>query len=232
MSVASLLARMYAGEFDREKRPPATAATAPETADVSVKPAPVLACTSATSATAQNDNPQSEPGASHYGPLLNAHSHFRLPNGTELWLSPSESMEQVQSRHPGAVPIPEITEPGTEAEQRAIEYCERVAKDREAGRIPVSYTATTHCRSCGTVWIFQGAPARVDSCPWCSNRTKGLPIPRPSVSCATCQHFTADPIGDGGIGSCAKSGPPKGQMPAYPHVKRQCSDFEPKETTQ
>ena len=120
----------------------------------------------------------------------------------------------------------------TEAERQAIEYCERVAKDREAGRVPASYISTTHCRGCGTVPIFAGAPARVDSCPWCHNRTKGLPIPRPSVSCATCQHFTADPIGHGGIGTCARGGPPKGQMPAYPYAKRKCGDFEPKETAQ
>ena len=124
------------------------------------------------------------------------------------------------------------TQPDTEAEKRAIEYCERVAKDREAGRVPASYISTTHCRGCGTVPIFAGAPARVDSCPWCSNRSRGLPIPRPLVSCVTCQHFTADPIGDGGIGSCARGGPPKGQMPAYPYAKRKCGDFEPKETAQ
>ena len=173
--------------------------------------------------------------AAHTMPPSESHSHFRLPDGCTLWVSPSESMEQVQARHPGAIPLPDsvtVTEPDTEAEQRAIEYCERVAKDREAGRVPVSYISTTHCRSCGTVPIFAGLPVLVDACPWCHNRTRGLPIPRPLVQCRECSHFTHDPIEDGGIGSCAKDGPPQGQMPAYPYVKRQCSDFEPKEPLQ
>lgn len=164
-----------------------------------------------------------------------AASHWYLPDGREVWLSPPESMEQVQARHPGAIPLPDsvtVTEPGTEAERQAIEYAERVAAIREQGRVPGSYTAITHCRHCGTVPIFAGSPARVDACPWCANRTGGLPIPRPSVSCATCAHFTHDPVGDGGIGSCAAGGPPKGQMPAYPYAKRKCGDFEPKETAQ
>jgi hypothetical protein len=95
--------------------------------------------------------------------------------------------------------------------------------------VPGSYTTTTHCRGCGTVPIFAGAPAQVDACPWCHNRTRGLPIPRPSVSCADCAHFAADPVGHGGIGSCARGGPPQGQMAAFPHAKRKCPDFEPTE---
>ncbi len=142
-------------------------------------------------------------------------------------LQAREHVKQVQSHHPGA--IPEITEPDTEAERQAIAYCEQIARLREKGMRPPSYTAITHCRHCGTVPIFAGAPARVAACPWCFTRTKGLPIPRPSVSCATCQHFTPDPIGHGGIGSCAAGGPPQGQMPAYPYAKRQCADFAPLE---
>lgn len=48
MSLASLMTH--------EKGRPATAATARNGTHVSAKPAPVLACTSATAATAQNDN--------------------------------------------------------------------------------------------------------------------------------------------------------------------------------
>ncbi len=124
-----------------------------------------------------------------------------------------------------------VMEP-TDAEREAIEYAERVAAIRSRGDVPVSYTSTTFCEGCGPVHIFQGAPPHVTACPWCSNRVRGLRIPRPSVSCCDCQHFTPDPIGDGGIGSCAKNGPPQGQMPAYPHGKRQCSDFESKEPLQ
>lgn len=67
----------------------------------------------------------------------------------------------------------------TEAERAAIEYCEMVAKEREAGIRPASYTSTTTCRACGRVYIFSGAPSRVDCCPWCFNRVHGLPVPRP-----------------------------------------------------
>ena len=66
----------------------------------------------------------------------------------------------------------------TEAERAAIRYCEKVARERGAGIRPASYTSTTTCRGCGLVYIFQGAPSKVDACPWCLNRARGLPIPR------------------------------------------------------
>jgi hypothetical protein len=49
---------------------------------------------------------------------------------------------------------------------------------RERGIVPDHYTATTECRLCGPVLIFEGLPDNVKSCPWCFNRIKGLPIPR------------------------------------------------------
>lgn len=67
----------------------------------------------------------------------------------------------------------------TDAERAAIQYCEMAAKEREAGRVPASYSATTKCVGCGPVYIFPGSPNRVDACPWCFNRARGLPIPRP-----------------------------------------------------
>ena len=67
----------------------------------------------------------------------------------------------------------------TPDERAAVTYCEEVAKEREAGRKPSSYTSTAFCAGCGHVHIFPGAPPRVDTCPWCHNRSQGLPIPRP-----------------------------------------------------
>ncbi len=64
MSLATLVARIAAGETPAEimanpdKGEPATAATARNGAPVAAKPAPVLACTAETSATAQNDKLQ------------------------------------------------------------------------------------------------------------------------------------------------------------------------------
>lgn len=79
----------------------------------------------------------------------------------------------------GADAAPDEQQQLTDAERAAIEYCEMVAKEREAGIRPASYTSTTTCRGCGLVYIFYGAPSRVDACPWCANRVRGLPIPRP-----------------------------------------------------
>lgn len=48
---------------------------------------------------------------------------------------------------------------------------------RHRGIAPDHYTATAECRGCGFVPIFEGLPDKVDGCPWCFNRIKGLPIP-------------------------------------------------------
>ena len=49
---------------------------------------------------------------------------------------------------------------------------------RHRGIAPDHYASTTECRGCGLVPIFEGLPDKVDGCPWCFNRIKGLPIPR------------------------------------------------------
>ncbi len=48
---------------------------------------------------------------------------------------------------------------------------------RQRGIVPDHYTATTDCRHCGLVPIFEGLPEEVLGCPWCFNRIKGLPMP-------------------------------------------------------
>ena len=48
---------------------------------------------------------------------------------------------------------------------------------RERGIVPDHYTATTKCKHCGTVPIFEGCPPEVQGCPWCMNRVSGLPMP-------------------------------------------------------
>lgn len=48
---------------------------------------------------------------------------------------------------------------------------------REEGIAPDHYTATTECRHCGPVPIWEGCLPEVIGCPWCFNRHKGLPIP-------------------------------------------------------
>ncbi len=48
---------------------------------------------------------------------------------------------------------------------------------RQRGIVPDHYTATTNCKHCGPVPIFEGCWPESDGCPWCFNRLKGLPIP-------------------------------------------------------
>ena len=47
------------------------------------------------------------------------------------------------------------------------------------------------------------------------------------VACGDCRHFSPDPIGCGGIGSCAIGGEGVGgRLPLYPGARRLCRDFE------
>ncbi len=48
---------------------------------------------------------------------------------------------------------------------------------RQRGIIPGHYTATTNCKRCGPVPIFDDCGPELDGCPWCFNRISGLPIP-------------------------------------------------------
>ncbi len=52
---------------------------------------------------------------------------------------------------------------------------------RRQGSVPDHYTATTDCKHCGTVPIFEGCPPEVEGCPWCFNRIKRLPIPKVTI---------------------------------------------------
>ncbi len=48
---------------------------------------------------------------------------------------------------------------------------------RHRGVVPDHYTATTNCKHCGPVPIFEGNWPESDGCPWCFNRLRGLPMP-------------------------------------------------------
>ncbi len=49
---------------------------------------------------------------------------------------------------------------------------------RHRGIVPDHYTATTNCKHCGPVPIFEGNWPESDGCPWCFNRLQGLPMPK------------------------------------------------------
>ena len=65
----------------------------------------------------------------------------------------------------------------TEQEIPVAEDMVNITEMRQRGICPDHYTATTECKHCGTVPIFEGCSPHVDGCPWCFNRIKGLPIP-------------------------------------------------------
>ena len=48
---------------------------------------------------------------------------------------------------------------------------------REKGVTPDHYTSTTTCTHCGPVPVWEGCSPKVQGCPWCLNRHKGLPMP-------------------------------------------------------
>ena len=84
--------------------------------------------------------------------------------------------------------------------------------DRHAGRVPLDDTAAIHCEQCGPVWIHptiaevlpvvDGWP-RALGCPWCFVRRAGGYIPRPSVTCERCRHFSSDTLNpEVGMGIC------------------------------
>ncbi len=52
-----------------------------------------------------------------------------------------------------------------------------ITQIRESGSIPDTYTATTTCRNCGDVPIFENCLPRVDGCVWCMNGLAAPPIP-------------------------------------------------------
>ena len=56
-----------------------------------------------------------------------------------------------------------------------------ITEMRERGIVPDHYTSETECKHCGPVPIFEGCPPKVNGCPWCFNRIKGLQIPNRST---------------------------------------------------
>lgn len=114
-------------------------------------------------------------------------------------------------------------------------YLRTLADDaeRRAGRVPRGDTAAVLCRRCGPVYlhpsIAQAAPVVhgwpvVLGCPWCFVPKDGaLAIPRPPVTCGTCQQFTRDTINpEGGAGTCAAGLNPSRP---WPNAQQYCAGF-------
>lgn len=58
---------------------------------------------------------------------------------------------------------------------RALDRGERM----DAGEVPPGFTVARSCAGCGPVWLWRGAPLRVEACPWCYRRKAGKRVPRP-----------------------------------------------------
>ncbi len=69
---------------------------------------------------------------------------------------------------------------GNPAQLKAFAELLMIEDMRHRGIVPDHYTATTNCKHCGPVPIFEGCDPQLDACPWCFNRLKGLPMPKDS----------------------------------------------------
>ena len=86
---------------------------------------------------------------------------------------------------------------------------------------PPCWTQASHCRHCGPVLLWQGAPLQVLGCPWCQVRRAGGKVPRPAFTCDGCAHqqHRAD-TSDAGMHGCTK-----GHRLHYAHQPRTCTDW-------
>lgn len=109
--------------------------------------------------------------------------------------------------------------------------------ERHAGRVPAGHTAPIHCAGCGPVWAHPdiasvlpvvGGWPRALGCPWCFVRKAGGTIPRPSVVCNDCRHFTPDALNpEAGMGICDT-----GHSGNYSTARHACADHQPRDTAQ
>ena len=94
-------------------------------------------------------------------------------------------------------------------------------RHRERGERPPQWIASCVCSGCGPVFLWPESPGRVSGCPWCFNRGRDLPIPRPTpVTCGTCRYFRR--VDHPNLGHCAK-GEPEAIAGLWDTDRRWCS---------
>lgn len=94
------------------------------------------------------------------------------------------------------------------------------------GMAPPGWTQASHCRRCGPVLLWQGAPPVVLGCPWCHVRRAGGPVPRPAVTCATCMHQQLQPsTSEAGMRGCAI-----GKRMRFARELHRCASWQPVHT--
>ena len=95
----------------------------------------------------------------------------------------------------------------------------------DEGLQPDGYCALAFCKGCGPVWLER--PGKVTYCPWCKNRSKGAPIPRPvQVECGACENFQR--TDHKFLGHCAV-GEPEAPVGLVDSDERFCARFLPTE---
>lgn len=95
------------------------------------------------------------------------------------------------------------------------------------GIAPPGWTQASHCRHCGPVLLWQGAPPVVLGCPWCHVRRAGGHLPHPAVTCATCTHQQPRPdSSEAGMHGCAQ-----GHGLHFACERRACADWRPASNT-
>jgi len=115
-------------------------------------------------------------------------NHRRNPGATraenERNSAPSKMASELRPVH--GVPLPELRHLAgddwseIEADPELLDAfasAVQARRLREQGQIPPDWTETVTCAGCGPVLLWSGAPERVEACPWCFNRVKGLPVP-------------------------------------------------------
>jgi hypothetical protein len=96
-------------------------------------------------------------------------------------------------------------------------------RDIREGRRPSNYSERAICQHCGPIWFWRSGT--FPGCPWCWNRHKGKPIPRPGpVQCADCVHF--ERIGHPALGHCSR-GQPEAPAGLWATDPRHCVQFLP-----
>ncbi len=98
--------------------------------------------------------------------------------------------------------------------------------EMQRGIAPPGWTQASHCERCGPVRLWTGAPLHVIGCPWCHVRRAGGIVPRPPVTCASCQHRQPRPdTSDPGMHGCAK-----GHTLHFAFDSHTCADWKPSDS--
>lgn len=157
-------------------------------------------------------HPKVAPSAEHAGALLDA-----LEDVTTGWHTTARAaFESLTPEDREAWGRGEITAEQLGGFVAALETTDL----RRKGARPPHYARPAECALCGPVWLWEGAPADVQACPWCANWAAGLDMPRPApVACRDCAHYAPDEVNPpGGLGHCGTMGEPTwpgGDCPRY-----------------